>query len=300
LEFTHARQRQHDAIISAPLAPSVYGTGQSIKLNIGEIRTLSTEFRASAVPVTNALVRWAVGGNLTLKDSKVLKLDQRSTALLIGGDNGGEDVIQGSKIAVGYPLFGRWAKPILGYSDANGDGIIELNEIRVGDTSVFLGRQDPGVVAAINTDLTLFHGRLGVHANFVHQSDYSQLNGASLRNGPSLSAANDVDATFAQQAAYVAALGGSNGPLTEYGLAQTVSYWRFESLSLNYNVPTAIARRFRAPVMSIALQGSNLKLWSNYRGKDPNVNALPNGNLAMDGGQLPQPRMWSVQIQLGN
>jgi hypothetical protein len=57
--------------------------------------------------------------------------------------------------------------------------------------------------------------------------------------------------------------------------------------------------------MSVALQGSNLALWTNYHGKDPDVNAYPNGgnvgsDAVIDNGQLPQPRTWSVQFTLGN
>jgi hypothetical protein len=265
---------------------------------VGEVRNTNTELAASVTPIENALVRWTVGGNFSHNDSKVLRLDPSKGRLV----NAGSGDITDARVAVGYPLFGRWAKPILGYGDENGDGIIQSREIRLGDTAVYLGRENPGVIAALNTDLSLFRGRLGVHASFIHQGAYTQLNRGSGSDQTFLSAANDSNATFGQQAAYVA-VGGpftTTPVLTEIGLAQPVSYWRFESLSLNYNVPTAVAQRFRVPRMSVALQGSNLKLWSNYRGKDPNVNAFPNGNQTADGGQLPQPRTWSVQFTLGN
>jgi hypothetical protein len=214
----------------------------------------------------------------------------RSNAISIGD----------TRIAVGYPLFGRWAKPILGYADANGDGIIQSNEIRLGDTAIYLGRQNPAFTAAVNTDLTLFHGRFGVHANFSRTGEYSQLNGASGSNRPGtfLSMAKASQATLGQQAYYVAAVG--NPQLTAIGLTQTVSAWRFQSFSANYEAPAAVAQWFRVPRMSVALQGSNLGLWTNYRGKDPNVNAFPNGNATADGGQLPPPRTWSLMLTLGN
>jgi hypothetical protein len=216
----------------------------------------------------------------------------QTTSGATGGE--GNDAIQAAKIAVGYPLFGRWAKPILGYGDANGDGILEADEIRVGDTTVYLGRQDPASTSSFNTDLALFHGRLMVHALVSHLGQYSQLNTASASTF--LSMANGPNATLAQQVGYVAAVDN----LTSIGLAQNVSAWRFQSLSVNYSIPSSIAQRFRARHMSVALQGSNLGLWTNYRGKDPNVNSLPNGNLIADNGQLPQPRTWSLMLTLGN
>jgi hypothetical protein len=51
--------------------------------------------------------------------------------------------------------------------------------------------------------------------------------------------------------------------------------------------------------MAVALQGTNLGLHTNYRGKDPNVNAYASGNGLLDTGQLPEPRMWQLRFSLG-
>jgi hypothetical protein len=109
-------------------------------------------------------------------------------------------------------------------------------------------------------------------------------------------------ATLAQQADYVAAGLGQTGslPLTSVGLAQTVSVWRWQSLSINYMVSSSVRRHLRVPLRSVALQGSNLGLWTNYRGKDPDVNGFPNGNVTIDSGQQAQARTWSFHVTLGN
>lgn len=296
VQFTHDRKVQHDAIISVPVAPSVDGNFRTIKLNIGEVRNITTEVAATITPVQNGIVQWTVGGNYSYNDNKVMQLDPRSAALIspISSFLGEQD-----RIAVGYPLFSRWAPPILGYGDENHDGIIETNEIRVGDTAVYLGRQDPAYTAAVTTDVSLFHGRLGVHAQLSQQGGYSQVNTGSTSGTTFLSVANDTSATLGQQAVYVAASGSL--PLTDAGLVQTVNEWRFDYLTVNYAVPTAIARRFHSAHMSVAVRGSNLRVWTNYRGKDPNVNAYPSsGNQLADTGQLPEPRTWSLQVTLGN
>jgi len=273
-------------------------------LNIGTVRNTSTELSASIRPVETAALTWSVGGSYSATDNKVLKLDQRSLALVSNPSGMGSPItwtVTSGRIAVGYPLFGRWAKPILGYGDANGDGILQPQELRLGDTAVYLGPQSPTRTAALNTDLTLFRGRLGVHANFSRQGGYSQLNAAG-RLGTFLSAANEPGAPLGQQAAYVAATASCTitGCGTEYGLVQTVSSWAWQSLSVNLNLPQSVARRFHSRSMGLALQGSNLGLWTNYRGKDPNVNAFPNGNVTADVGQLATPRTWKLQLTLGN
>ena len=86
-------------------------------------------------------------------------------------------------------------------------------------------------------------------------------------------------------------------------MIQTVNTLRFNSLSINYQLPTAVATRFRAPRMTMALQGSNLGLHTNYRGKDPNVNAFSTvsaGDETRDLGQIPEPRTWWLKLTLGN
>jgi len=83
-------------------------------------------------------------------------------------------------------------------------------------------------------------------------------------------------------------------------LFQTVSVFRFNTLSINYRVPAALAHRFGSRTMGVALQGSNLGLHTNYRGKDSDVNAFSTGNATADSRQLPQPRSWSIAFTLGN
>jgi len=62
------------------------------------------------------------------------------------------------------------------------------------------------------------------------------------------------------------------------------------------NLPTRLARRMGAQAMSLALQGTNLALWTNYSGLDPNVNARSTGNNVIDTGVLPAPRVWQLRL----
>ena len=55
--------------------------------------------------------------------------------------------------------------------------------------------------------------------------------------------------------------------------------------------------------MTLALQGSNLGLKSNYRGIDPSVNAFSTvsvGDQTADKGEIPQPRTWWLKLSMGN
>ena len=79
---------------------------------------------------------------------------------------------------------------------------------------------------------------------------------------------------------------------------QEVSTFRFSSLSVNYRAPISVARLLLAQQLTVAVQGSNLALHSTYRGKDPDVNSWSPGETIVDTGQLGQPRLWQIRVDL--
>ena len=201
--------------------------------------------------------------------------------------------ISGGRVAAGYPLFGRWAKPILGFGDANGNGVIEASEVQLGDTAVYLGQQMPNYTANLHTTLSLLRGRITVGASLAYQDGMSQYNETAARNQFFLRGSVDPNAPLSEQAAAAVM------DRTSYGLMQTVNTLRFNSLSVAYNASPSLARRLGARSLSLAVQGTNLGLFTNYRGKDPNVNAFTTGNAVQDTGVLPIPRTWQLSLRVG-
>jgi hypothetical protein len=193
----------------------------------------------------------------------------------------------------GYPLFGRWAKPILGYADVNQDGVIERNEVQLGDTLVFMGSSEPNYEANLFTTLSLFRGAVTLNAGFSYQNGLTQINQTVGGAGQAIFSPglSDPSSSFGEQAA-VAVMNE-----TDYGLLQTVNTLRLNSVSVAYNAPPSLAGRFGAKALSIAVQGTNVGLWTNYAGKDPNVNAFTTGNEVRDTGVLPMPRSWQLTVR---
>jgi TonB-dependent SusC/RagA subfamily outer membrane receptor len=294
LTATGYYKMRYDAIISVPVAPSVGGgslanpTGSlSQERNIGTVRNEGIEATVTVIPVETRSFTWSVNALLTKNVNSVVNLVPGQGPLVLAGGMGYENIIK-----PGYPLGGFWAKPILSYYDANHDGIIEPGEVRVGDSAVFIGSADPKYQLSFSTTLT-FLRRLSVNAGFDYQNGLTQVNA----NAPLLLDINNPRTPpQSLQAAVAAYLGGE----TAYGLVQTVSVLRFNTLSVNYALPPSISRFFRVPSMSIALQGRNLALFTNYRGKDPAVNAYSSGNLTADTGQLPPTRTYALHITMGN
>ncbi len=288
LTVTQYRKVRIDAIVPFPVAPSVYGVSMIIYNNIGRVQNTGTELTASVIPIDNRIITWSLSASLSKHSNKLISLNDGLSAINVGN---------GTRLVPGYPLFGRWEVPILGYSTGIGDRL-SIKDVIIGDSAIYMGAQIPNFDLPIHTQLSLFQGLVSVNASFSYSDGLTQLNAG---NGQLL--ANlylNPQATLADQAAALMAKSICTGfKCTDYGLIQTVNSLRFQSFSLGYNVPRQLAKKIGASSLSFAIQGSNLGLWTNYRGKDPNVSSTFS-DIVIDSGQLPEPRTWRVQCRVGN
>jgi hypothetical protein len=290
---TAYRKTRHDAIITIPLPPSVIGTGvagTSIDKNIGVVRNTGTELTLTTRLLDTRAASWSATALYSRDDNKVKRLNAGESTIIVGN----------SRVAVGYPLWGSWAQPIISYVDANQNGIIDTTEVRLGDSAVFVGQIDPKYQLSVSSTLSLFNGRLSATVGVSYQDGLTQTQGDLQDNTVLLNLPNTPGTSPATQAAVVA----GNPPIeSNIGLIQTVNVWRFNSLSITYLPPPRISRFLHTPNLSVSVQGSNLGIHSNYRGADPNVNAFSTasaGDVLLDAGQLPLPRMWAVMVRMGN
>jgi hypothetical protein len=134
---------------------------------------------------------------------------------------------------------------------------------------------------------------LNVSAGLSYQGNLTQINRTVRTNQSFSRALNDPSSPLGAQAA-MAVINETN-----YGLVQTISVLRFNSLSIAYRVPPSLSRYLHTSAMTVALQGTNLGLRSDYSGADPNVNAYGTGNSTQDTGILPTPRMWQLRVNVG-
>jgi hypothetical protein len=292
---TGSHKLRIDAIEALPVAPSVYGGYLQFYSNIGKVLNTSMELNINALLLDTREVSWTMNASLTKAKNKLLTLNDTQPYIDMGN---------GTRLTPGYPLDSRWSRPILGYTDPGPSGRLTAADIAVGDSAVYMGAEAPNFTLPFSTALT-FQGRWSVTATFQYEDGLTQ---DALGNQVQLSYLSlNPNASPAMQAAALTAscfslarLSVEKGICTDYGMIQTVNTFRFTSLSVNYIVPKSWSQRFRVPSMTIALQGSNLGLWTNYHGKDPDVNGVTVGDATQDTGVLPQPRMWRLQIMLGN
>ena len=294
--YTQYNKTRFNAIINVPVAPSV-AFNQSQTVNLGNVRNTGTELTANVILWQNRLLSWFVGGSISNDDNLLVKLAPGFVPSKTLG------------IVAGYPLFGMWARPIVGFADTDSNGIITPSEIRLGDSLIYVGQANPKYQGGLNTGLTL--GRLSINAGFTFVNGITQNNQAALLSGAVNSIGNAPGTTLATQAAIVAATLGQQGTLadlgqqpTPIGFIQTVNTFRFNTLSIGYILPRSFASRWlRVPTALLSLQGSNLALHTNYWGIDPNVNAfstVSGADETADLGQIPLPRTWWLKLNLGN
>jgi hypothetical protein len=283
--LTWYRKRTYDALVNRTVPYSVAGGG-TVQENIGTVGNTGAEFTLGGTLLQRPMATWHVDAGISRNRNRLIELGLVK-ALPVGGA-----ASYGAQFVEGYPLFGRWARPIIGFADVNQDGAITSDEVQLGDSLVYLGAPYPNYEASFQTTLTVFRN-INIGATFNYQNGLSQRNGTLFSNN--IGRAYNDPTTPLESQAYLAAVGLK----TQIGAVQTVSTFRFNAISLGYAVPTRFTKgMLGGRRLSVAVQGTNLGLWTNYRGKDPNVSSVLGDAELADGGALPMPRVWQFSLRI--
>ena len=291
IEATFFNKQSKDALFNRPLPPS-YGAGGNQFQNLAQVRNRGFEGSIDATIVRTDPVVFDVRFNGSIIKNELT-------------DAGGAPLptAPGARNVEGFPLFGLWDRKLIGYKDANGDGIITENEITVSDTALYRGPTLPERQAGLSGSLGFFKNTLRVttlfdyRGNFYNQWGYQNQRCVSSGN---CRAVNDPTAPLADQAAAVAA----NSPTkrTQWGMFVRNDFVRFRELSVAYTVPERLATRARAKSATVVLSGRNLGTpWTKYPGIDPEANSSV-GNAGGGNNDFFSPpalRYWIVRVNLG-
>jgi TonB-linked SusC/RagA family outer membrane protein len=298
LETTFYYRKTQDALVqrSMPRSIGILGTGQLD--NVGSTRNRGFEAELNAQVFNWRGIGLDISANGSINSNKLLKLDPTLRPP--------EDRFV--KFVEGYPLFGQWDRKVIGWNDANGDGILVPDEVEVDDSITFLGNTNPTRLLNVTPTVTLMDGRVRLTSLFVYRGGWIQTNFSELNkcNIGGCRARNDPDAPLREQAAYIAF---TKPGLTYAGYFEDGTFTRWAEASISYNVHERFLQRMRLGVSSatLTLSARNLKLWSDYSGLDPEVTALPDltGNfgtvwdLGYDNPVSPPSRYWIARVTLG-
>lgn len=264
LEVTYYTKRTRDALINAIVAPSA-GSANNVRRNLGAVSNKGWELQTNAQLIDRPGFGWDINLSYSANTNKVESL-------------GGTPEQKGTTnwIVEGYPIRAFFENPILGWEDKNGDGLITYwadtakNEIFVGPEDVFLGYNQPRFIGGLSTAIDVLNRRLRIQTLFDYRGGHKWYNNTErIRcTRPNCAGRMNPDASLEDKAMVTAAL---EHPLrTNAGYFQDGEYLRWREVSAQYMLsPSFAARVFRAQSASIVASMRNVKLWTAYRGVDP-------------------------------
>jgi hypothetical protein len=200
------------------------------------------------------------------------------------------------RIQTGYSLGAFFERPILSYADANGNGIIDPDEIVLGDDAVFLGNAFATRMLSVRPVVTLYKN-IRVSALFDYRGGQKLLdynNGVRCAYFDNCQAIQDRSAPLADQAAAVAA--SALGSFAGY--IQDASFTKLREVSVAWTIPPAVAHRAGVSGLTLTLAGRNLYTWTKYKGLDPESNAFATGFEMMDIESTPQVKSFTARLDV--
>ena len=260
VEFTYYDKKTKDALIDAPLAPSLGGAIASQIENIGSIRNQGVELTLNQKLIDNSRVGAEIQFTGSTVKNRILSLGQGITPIATGNRSTQYN-------APGYPLYGLWGKTYT-YADSHGDGILRVSDVKLSDTAVFIGPSFPTHEFALSPRLEILNRKLAISAQFDHKDGMTKFYN-SLRHrcqgGQSCRGLFDPTAPLDVQAQAIAA----NNYSVYTGMFYNGAFTRFRELAVSYQLPDALANRIRSSRASIIGTGRNLHVWTAYPGIDP-------------------------------
>ena len=271
--------RRTSGIASLSLLPPSVGGGFAFS-DSGAVSNKGIELTVAAAVLRGTGVSW---------DVSLSAWGNRNRVVEVGG-------LPITGVTPGLPLGGYFEQPILGYADANGDGILSPGEVQVGAAPVFLGTAFPTAGATLGTALTLRR-----HIRWSALLEYRS--GNRLFNETEdircavqrCRAIYDPSAPLADQAAAVGRLSYGTGA----GFVEDARFLKLREIVLAVDAPATWARRVGAAGLTLTLAGRNLATWSRYHGLDPEANAYgPEGLVVGDLFTQPLARYWTARLDL--
>lgn len=264
LDATYYSKITQDALISAVLPPS-YGSVASQLRNLGSVKNAGVEVAINAQILQGDKLGWDINLSGSANENKVVSLG-----------NNPPQVGTTSRTVAGYPIAGLWARPITGYQDKNGDGLLTYwadaakNEVFVGDSAIFRGYATPRYMVTLGSGLDLFSRKLRISTMFDYRGGNKWYNNTErIRcTRPNCSGRLNLKGDLIDQATNIAA--NEHPARTLDGYFQPGAFVRLREMSVQYTMSPALASKLTgAKSLSVVFTGRNLYLKTKYRGTDP-------------------------------
>jgi TonB-dependent starch-binding outer membrane protein SusC len=289
-EFTYYDKASTDALIARVLPPSA-GVNAFQFDNLGRVSNKGVEISATWRVMDRPDLSWEVAASAWGNRNRLIDLGVDEST--------GQDIppilLGDQRHVEGYPLGGYWTRPIVGWFDANGDGLLATGEVQVGPAGSerFFGTPFPSHGGTFSTEVT-WRQRVRLFALLDGRYGHSQFNlTEQFRCGQvNCRGRNDPTAPIQEQLRAVAALLGSN-----QGFIEDAGFLKLRELSLTIFAPAEWASRIGASGLNFQITGRNLKTWTHYSGFDPEVSQNAQANFGQrDFLTQPPVRYWIFRV----
>ncbi|HEX9484340.1 MAG TPA: TonB-dependent receptor, partial [Gemmatimonadaceae bacterium] len=310
-DVTYYSKVTHDALIGAIIAPSLGSGATRQNANLGSVKNAGLEVTLGGQVLDTRNLGIDFHFSTSLNANKVVSLG--STPPQIGVTNW---------VVAGYPIGGIWTKPIEGWNDKNGDGILTADEVTIRsdtlfDNSIdpvtgqprhsvigigtFRGYAEPRYLSTFSPGIDLFQRRLRISNLFDWRGGNKYYNNTErIRcTRPNCNGLFNPGASFEEQAMVIAAIYSPEKTLDGY--MQPGSFVKWREFSAQLVLPEQMFARVGARDASLVFMARNLKLWTHYRGSDPE-----NDYTSTSGGDVPSefqtfaaPTMFQLRLNLG-
>ncbi|HKW09863.1 MAG TPA: SusC/RagA family TonB-linked outer membrane protein [Gemmatimonadaceae bacterium] len=296
-QITYYNKISRDALVSRVLPPSL-GAGTTSRFeNLGEVKNSGWEAAINTVLLQSANLGWDVTFNGSTNQNKLVSLGGVPNIVLSSTQQDREK----------YPLNGWWSRPLLGFQDKNGNGIIQYNadpnlsEIVVGDTAAYLGNPLPVYEVAVMNGFDFWQRRFRLQAMIDYKGDFKTYNNSErIRCLSRFNCAGLIDPNSDASAQARTVAGREHPSRTVAGFIEDGDFIRFRELSLTFNAPERWAGRyFRSRSLAITGAVRNLGLvWTKYSGVDPEAYGTT-GDAPSSFQAFAPPRYVTLRLNLG-
>jgi outer membrane receptor protein involved in Fe transport len=290
LDFTYFNKHTTDEIVSQPVAPSGGFPGDQLA-NLGKVSNHGIELGATFQALRRDNLSWEITGNVATNKDKIEDLGGLSSIIAPGQNN-----------IAGFPIGGYFAKHIVsaerdpatgGVSSflcagAGGQGAVDCQTAPL----LFVGTPTPKVTGSIGNTFTLFK-RLRLYALVDFKRGNKLLNAIEQFRCSGELGIGYCDANYHPEnysPIYLAQLDPTrNATGLNEAFFQDASFVKLREVSASYTLPESWFKGVGISRAVVTLAGRELHTWTDYRGVDPEVNALASASdfTSFDQGVIP-------------
>ncbi len=269
LEIDYFIHRTSDLLFNKPLAEM---TGHaSVTTNIGETENKGVEFSLNTVNIKSKDFSWTTQLNIGTVKNKIISLVDDNPIMLVGSSG----YFVGQPINIFYTLDFQGVDPETGnavYRDVDGDGVIDRNKDRT-----VIGNALPDFYGGMTNTFSWKNLSLDIFIQFANNqrlydaSAHQYFTGGLDKNNQIPDILNrwqkPGDITDVPKVTTPVGIGMNVYPSQRY--IQDASYLRLKNITLSYNLPTSLIKKWGISKARLYITGTNLFTFTKFKGLDP-------------------------------